>query len=144
MSCQPYTLLLLLVLHHHLIWRFLSGKHCFVMHCIVSNHIVFHSFDAFYRTNFALQCIIRLSIVSCYIAFQSLGDFFDAPKCIIWQSIACNIMSFHQHSISFLALTGALVVAPLPLFHRTSSRSSKALYDLLTLLNFFEHLCLYI
>ena len=33
-----------------------------------------------------------------------------------------------------LAPTGALVVAPLPLFHITSSRSSKSLYNLLTLL----------
>ena len=43
-----------------------------------------------------------------------------------------------------LAPTGALVVAPLPLFHITSSRSSKSLYNLLTLLKSLEHLCLYI
>ena len=44
----------------------------------------------------------------------------------------------------FLALTGALVAAPLPLFHITSSRSSKSHYNLLTLLKNLEHLCLYI
>ena len=43
-----------------------------------------------------------------------------------------------------LAPTGALVVAPLPLFHITSSRSSKSHYNLLTLLKNLEHLCLYI
>ena len=43
-----------------------------------------------------------------------------------------------------LAPTGALVVAPLPLFHITSSHSSKFLYNLLTLLKNLEHLCLYI
>ena len=43
-----------------------------------------------------------------------------------------------------LALTGALVFAPLLLFHITSSRSSKSLYNLLTLLKNLEHLCLYI
>ena len=43
-----------------------------------------------------------------------------------------------------LAPTGALVVAPLQLFHITSSRSSKSLYNLLTLLKNLEHLCLYI
>ena len=43
-----------------------------------------------------------------------------------------------------LAPTGALVVTPLPLFHITSSRSSKSLYNLLTLLKSLEHLCLYI
>ena len=42
-----------------------------------------------------------------------------------------------------LAPTGALVVALLPLFHITSSRSSKSLYNLLTLLKNLEHLCLY-
>ena len=43
---------------------------------------------------------------------------------------------------SLLAPTGALVVAPLPLFHITSSRSSKSLYNLLTLLKNLEPLCL--
>ena len=43
-----------------------------------------------------------------------------------------------------LAPTGALVVAPLSFFHITSSRSSKSLYNLLTLLKNLEHLCLYI
>ena len=54
---------------------------------------------------------------------------------------------------SLLAPTGALVSSdrsscsrslPLPLFHLTSSRSSKSLYNLLTLLKNLEHLCLYI
>ena len=36
------------------------------------------------------------------------------------------------------------IVAPLPLFHITFSRSSKSLYNLLTLLKNLEHLCLYI
>jgi len=46
--------------------------------------------------------------------------------------------------LPLLAPTGALVVAPLLLFHITSSRSSKSLYNLLTLLKNLEHLCLYI
>ena len=45
---------------------------------------------------------------------------------------------------SLLAPTGALEVAPLPLFHITSSRSSKSLYNLLTLLKNLERLCLHI
>ena len=44
---------------------------------------------------------------------------------------------------SLLAPTGALVVAPLPLFHITSSLSSKSLYNLLTLLINLAHLCMY-
>ena len=43
-----------------------------------------------------------------------------------------------------LAPIGALVVAPFPLFHITSSRSSKSYYKLLTLLQYLEHFCLYI
>ena len=46
--------------------------------------------------------------------------------------------------VTLLAPTGALIVAPLPLFHITSSRSSKSLYNLLTLLKNLEHLCLHI
>ena len=36
---------------------------------------------------------------------------------------------------------GALVAIPFPLFHITSSRTSKSLYNLLTHFNNFEHLC---
>ena len=48
-----------------------------------------------------------------------------------------------QINVNLLAPTGALVVAPLQLFHITSSRSTKSLYNLLTLLKDLEHLCLY-
>ena len=48
-----------------------------------------------------------------------------------------------QSRFFLLAPTGALVFAPLPLFHITSSRSSKFHYNLLTLLKNLEHLCLY-
>ena len=66
-----------------------------------------------------------------------------------------NISPVHQHGkirkpgglilklACLLAPTGAFVVAPLPLFHITSSRSSKSLYNLLTLLKKLEHLCQY-
>ena len=43
-----------------------------------------------------------------------------------------------------LAPTGALVVSPLPLFHITSSCSSKSVYNLLTLLKHLERLSLYV
>ena len=55
------------------------------------------------------------------------------------------IYSTLQLSILFVEIrTGALLVAPCLLFHITSSRSSKSLYNLLTLLKSFDHLCLYI
>ena len=59
---------------------------------------------------------------------------------IAWISI---IGYQYERCFTLLAPTGALVVAPLPLFHITSSRSSKSLYNLLTLLKNLEHLCLY-
>ena len=49
-----------------------------------------------------------------------------------------------QSRFFLLAPTGALVFAPLPLFHITSSRSSKSLYNLLRPLKNFEYLCLHI
>ena len=55
-----------------------------------------------------------------------------------------NLTSLESKEKFLLAPTGALVVAPLPLFHITSSRSSKSHYNLLTLLKNLEHLCLYI
>ena len=45
---------------------------------------------------------------------------------------------------TFISSEGALVAIPLPLFHITSSRTSKSLYNLLTHFNNFEHLCQYI
>ena len=69
---------------------------------------------------------------------QNLRTYFEIP-CI--QSFSVRLMDLKERDlnlsvqpITFLAPTGALVVAPLQLFHITSSRSSKSLYNLLALL----------
>ena len=62
----------------------------------------------------------------------------------LWTSVITPATPKLHYTGRFLAPTGALVVAPLLLFHITSSRSSNSLFNLLTLLKNFEHSFLYI
>ena len=68
---------------------------------------------------------------------------------IFWSSISnaalyLKMFRTQKRANNLLAPTGALVAILLPLFHITSSRSSKSYHNLLTLLKMLEHLCLYI
>ena len=76
-SCHPCTLLLLL--HHRLIWRFLSRKHCFVMYHLALHCVMLHCISpvgcfltrsqciAFFHTSFPL-ILFNESILNCIIA----------------------------------------------------------------------------
>ena len=66
----------------------------------------------------------------------------------VTESCECQngwFFSFHKLALStcekIISSEGALVAIPLPVFHITSSRTSKSLYNLLTHFNNFEHLC---
>ena len=55
--------------------------------------------------------------------------------------INIHLPQFTTFYLKFVSSEGALVAIPLPLFHITSSCTSKSLYNLLTHFNNFEHLC---
>ena len=78
--------------------------------------------------------------VKCLIKWK----FFDINLCSHVAILSSGLETKFSQCDIFLAPTGALVVAPLPLFHITSSRFSKYLYTLLTLLKSLDHFCPYI
>ena len=101
------------------------------------------------RSKLNRQC--PFNVTGLCMALRAIGLLYVGPATLCNGAKKGNEMRLDILSLLFylyssrdavyvlLAPTRALVVAPLPLFHITSSRSSKSLYNLLKLLKNLEH-----
>ena len=75
------------------------------------------------------------------VFYSFLNSFLLTATSSFYQFFLFFFLLFTRCSCCIISSEGALVAIPLPLFHITSSRTSKAHYNLLTHFKIFEHLC---